>query len=457
MSSPSVQRLIRPCVISESLLSCPNSPNLSISSRGEVHTNGAFDSHEGSGGSLSDFHEYDSIRTAQPKGPRKKTNFIYEQAIPSPSLPHRALRQDSESPWSRSSSSSSSSTDDSSPKRGRTHLSMFVVFLILVIFVISIAALGLVILTINGAFGPKCVCSDEGNFGSPNTGMSGDVTVQSLLRRIENLEKNMLTMKAKMQSRDSLVQKQENQVKFLQNQVSAQGRIINETAPKVDSVDCSTEKNLTTEIKLLNKTANALKNSDDELTSAVNGLRQNHTLAKQTTYRLAVSVKQLQLHVQELRNLSARAENLERGYVQITSVINSLQAVNGAQNASHQALQSGYNRLENSITAVNAILKNKLNSSAAANFSSCEHRMIEGAPSTSGSGALSSVSYHEPPNRRVLGIACSTDFAEEYKLAPQTVKGLYRCSCSGLSQPAQIINQKKIKCYLHLWECQIND
>lgn len=452
MYSPSVQRLIRPCVISGSLSSCPNSPNLSISSRGEVHTNGAFDSHEGSG----DFHEYDSIRTAQPKGPRKKTNFIYEQAIPSPSLPHRALRQVSESPSSRSSSSSSSSADDSSPKRGGTRLSLFVVFLILVIFAISVAALGLVILTINGAFGPKCVCTDEGDFRSPNTGMSNGVTVQSLLRRIQDLEKNMSMMKEKMQTReravDSLVEKQQNQVKFLQNQVSVQGRIINETASrpsKVDSVDCSTEKNLTTEIELLNKTVNALKNSNDALISAVTGLRQNHTLGKQTTDRLAVNVKQLQSRFQKLKNLSARAENLERGYVQITSVINSLQAVNDAQNASHGALQSGFNRLENSITAVNAILKTKLNSSAAADFNSCEYQMIE---ESSTSGALSSVSYREPPNKRVLGIACSTDFALDYKLAPKTVDGLYLCSCSGSSNS----HAKKTKCYLHLWQCQIN-
>ncbi len=80
--------------------------------------------------------------------------------------------------------------------------------------------------------------------------------------------------------------------------------------------------------------------------------------------RLAVNVTQLESHVQELRkisnNISNRAASLEKGYNQMNSLMRTLQAVNSAQNASHQDLQSVQNRLRDSLNAVNATLFDKV-------------------------------------------------------------------------------------------------
>lgn len=461
MSSMSAQRMNYltgpPCVTSGSLRSCAssNSSILSTPSRSEVHINGAFDlGADSSGESLCDHHEYASIKTVPAVGPRRKTNYIYEQAMPSPSLP-LCKRQTNESVSDRSSRASSSSSD-TLPKKEGTYLSKFMVVIILVILAVSVAALVLVILTIFGTLGPKCGCTEEEKLRSSNAETSG-VSVQSLLRRIQVLERNMLAMKAKMEARDSavdiFVERHENQVKFLQKQVSVQGRLINETASTVAFVNCSSEKKLSAEIKLLNKSVNALKNNFIEFKSTVSELRENEILVRLIRDRLTANVTQLQSRVQELRksseNVSSRAGSLERGYARMNIEMKTLQAVNGAQNSSQKALLSGYKLLEDSMATINATLSNKLDSEAAGNFNSCEHRMIKGTKVSS--GATASVSYTEPSDKRVMGITCSTDHAKEYKLESKK-KGYYECTCSGVSD-ASI---KSIHCFLHLWECPIN-
>lgn len=459
MSSMSAQRMNYltgpPCVISGSLRSCAssNSSILSTPSKSEVHINGAFDlGADSSGESLCDHHEYASIKTIPAVGPRRKTNYVYEQAMPSPSLPlHK--REINESVSDRSSRASSSSAD-TLPKKEGTYLSKFMVVIILVILAVSVAALVLVILTIFGTLGPKCGCTEQEKLRSSNA-----ETVQSLLRRIQVLERNMLAIKTKMEARDSavdiFVERHEKQVKFLQKQVSVQGRLINETASTAAFVNCSSQKKLSTEIKLLNKSVNALKNNVSEFKSTVSELRENEILVRLIRDRLTANVTQLQSRVQELRksseNVSSRAWSLERGYARMNTEVKTLQAVNDAQNATHEALLSGYKLLEDSMAMINVTLSTKLDSEAAGNFNSCEYRMIKGAPSSPGSGAFASASYTEPPDKRVMGVTCSSDYAKEYKLEPLKKKGYYQCTCR-----EGVTSKTSIHCFLHLWECPIN-
>lgn len=124
------------------------------------------------------------------------------------------------------------------------------------------------------------------------------------------------------------------------------------------------EKKLDTEFKQLNKSVKELSNSDNKITSTVDELRKNQILTKRMNERLVVNVTQLESHVQELRktsnNISNRAASLEKGYTQMNNLIKTLQAINGAQNASHQDLRSMHNRLRDSINAVNATLADKV-------------------------------------------------------------------------------------------------
>ena len=124
------------------------------------------------------------------------------------------------------------------------------------------------------------------------------------------------------------------------------------------------EKKLDTEFKQLNESVKGLKNDDNKLTSAVNELRRNEIRTKRMNERLAINVTQLESHVQELRktsnNISNRAASLEKGYTQMNNLMKTLQAINGAQNASHQDIQSIHNRLRDSLTAVNATLFDKV-------------------------------------------------------------------------------------------------
>lgn len=124
------------------------------------------------------------------------------------------------------------------------------------------------------------------------------------------------------------------------------------------------EKKLDTEFKLLNESVKELNKNDNELTSSVNVLRQNQILTNRMSERLAINVTQLESRVQELRktsnNMSSRAASLENGYTQMNNLMGALQAINGAQNASHQDLQSMHKRLIDSLTAVNATLNDKV-------------------------------------------------------------------------------------------------
>ena len=277
----------------------------------------------------------------------------------------------------------------------------------------------------------------------------GSVSVQNLLRAIQDLEKSVKSlkdMKTEMEDRqnatNSLVTKLENQVGSLQKQVSKQAKLLNKTANKVAFVDGSAEQKLDTKIKNLN----------NELTSKVNELRQNHSQAKIISNLLTANVLQLNSSVQELKafsgNVSTRTGNLEQRYAQVSTVIKTLTEVNEAQNSTHEALRLYLTTLKNSIVTVNATLnKEKLGSA-------CEHNFITGTPVSSGAGVDASVSYNQRPGYQVVGIACSTDYAQEFKLnSPQ--KGLYECTCRGIAHSAANINPSVIHCKMHVWECPI--
>ena len=124
------------------------------------------------------------------------------------------------------------------------------------------------------------------------------------------------------------------------------------------------EKKLDTEFKQLNKSVKELNNNDNKLTSAVNELRQNQMQTEGMNRRLAINVTQLESHVRGLRkasnNISNRAASLEKGYTQMNNLMKTLQTINGAQNASHQDIQSMHNRLRDSLTTVNATLFDKV-------------------------------------------------------------------------------------------------
>lgn len=124
------------------------------------------------------------------------------------------------------------------------------------------------------------------------------------------------------------------------------------------------EKKLDTELRLLNNSVKALNKSDGELTSAINELRQNQILANGTRRRLAVNVTQLESRVQELkkssRNMNIRAGNLERRYAQMNTSIETVQVVNGAQNATQDELLFLYNSVKDSVMRVNATLSAKV-------------------------------------------------------------------------------------------------
>ena len=124
------------------------------------------------------------------------------------------------------------------------------------------------------------------------------------------------------------------------------------------------EKKLDTEFKQLNKSVKELNNNDVKLTSTVNELRENQIRTEKMSKRLYINITQLDSDVHELRknsrNVSNRVASLEKGYTQMDSLMKTLQAINGAQNASHQDLQSINNRLRDSLTAVNTTLTNKV-------------------------------------------------------------------------------------------------
>lgn len=421
-----------PCGYSGSLRSIGSNNSSVISYLGEVHSNPTFDSAEHSEDSSSERHEYDSIANRTNAGPRRKRNLLYEEMRPSPTLP---LRSKHTTESDRSSRGSSTSSADSVPKKGDTPISKTALYtLLLTILAISLAALALVVLIIAGPLKPKCGCTESGSTSPPLTEM-GSVSVQNLLRTIDEMED-------RQNATNSLVTKLENQVGSLQKQVSKQAKLLNKTANKVAFVDGSAEQKLDTKIKNLN----------NELTSKVNELRQNHSQAKIISNLLTANVLQLNSSVQELKafsgNVSTRTGNLEQRYAQVSTVIKTLTEVNEAQNSTHEALRLYLTTLKNSIVTVNATLnKEKLGSA-------CEHNFITGTPVSSGAGVDASVSYNQRPGYQVVGMACSTDYAQEFKLnSPQ--KGLYECTCRGIAHSAANINPSVIHCKMHVWECPI--
>ena len=112
---------------------------------------------------------------------------------------------------------------------------------------------------------------------------------------------------------------------------------------------------LNKELRLLNESVKALNNSNGELT-------------EQTTERLAVNVTQLESRVQELKkfsnNMTSIAGSLERGYTQMNTLMKTLEAVNGAQNASQDNLWSFYNSLNDALATVNATMNDQVRLSA---------------------------------------------------------------------------------------------
>ena len=126
------------------------------------------------------------------------------------------------------------------------------------------------------------------------------------------------------------------------------------------------EKKLDNGFKLLKTSVKKLNKSDGELWSTINELRQHQILTKRMSERLALNVTQLESSVHELKksssNVSSRAGSLERGYTQMNTLMKTLQAVNGAQNVSHEHLQSLYKRLSGSLVTVNSTLNDMVRS-----------------------------------------------------------------------------------------------
>lgn len=124
------------------------------------------------------------------------------------------------------------------------------------------------------------------------------------------------------------------------------------------------EKKLDTEFKQLNNSVKDLNKNDKEIISTVNELRQNQILTERMNERLAVNVTELETRVQGLSktnsNISSSVARLEKGYTEMNNLMKALQAVDGAQNASHQDLQSMHNRLKESLTTVNATMNEKV-------------------------------------------------------------------------------------------------
>lgn len=404
-------------------------------------------------------HDYDSITSAFSTGSRRKANGLYESTtpIPSPSLPprHPKHKKANEAISHRSSRSSTSLSKGSSHKKGGLCVNKLAVFFMLVTFVVSAAALSFVVLMILGIYGPKCECVQvEESVKPPQTAHSGSDKMQTLQRRIEYLEKTTEAMRAEINEN---LNARSDDFDSLQNRLSFQERLLNETAQKADLERPTSEPNtVIAEIELMNKSINALKTSDSELKTTVNKLKKNYVLMKGMTDLLLANLTSLQTQAQRLRNsssdLNSRTRTLQLGYAHMTSVMKSLEHVNDLQNMSFESLQYDYSRLESVLRSVNATL------SAAADFSTCEHRMIEGTPVSPGSSACAVASYKEPQGKRVMGITCSTDHALDHKLDVSPKKGFYLCKCSGLSERATKLTPKPktVKCFLNLWECQIN-
>ena len=387
----------------------------------ELPSNSDFDSTQQGGGSSYGRHATDI-------GPREETH-LFDKQTPPPYLPLSA-KEITEPVYDRL-------------YRGGMYLSKSILVIILVIFTVSVSALVLGTLIATGTLKPKCAFTEEDKVRFSSS-RKNDTLVPSLLRSIQDLHANLWEMRGKVEATNS-------RVKFLEKQVYLHGGLINETERKAAFVSGF-------DMEQLNKSVNALKNSESELKSMLSELQQNHSLVGLTSSGLADNVTKLQSRVEELRksnsNLSSRAGSMERAVVHMSTELQMLQTVYDAQNASHNALQFEYKRLEASIAAVNATLNNKLSRGEAADFKSCVHRRISGTAVAVGGAALTTAEYREPSDKRAIGITCSTDYARHYILKLPS-KGLYICECRGVSPAASHLNPSLMQCFLHVWECPI--
>lgn len=71
--------------------------------------------------------------------------------------------------------------------------------------------------------------------------------------------------------------------------------------------------------------------------------------------------------------------------------------------------------------------------------------------------AATKVILTEPTDKRIVGVTCSTDFAQLYileaEIVPSTNKQVYRCECYGNQGSAGTI--KSIQCFMHYWLCPL--
>lgn len=133
-------------------------------------------------------------------------------------------------------------------------------------------------------------------------------------------------------------------------------------------------------------------------------------------------------------------------------VMKSFEYVNDLQNMFFEFFQYDYSCLESVLRLVNVILF------VVVDFSMCEYRMIEGIFVFLGSSVCVVVFYKELQGKCVMGIMCLIDYVFDYKLDVLLKKGFYLCKCSGLFERVIkfILKLKIVKCFLNLWECQIN-
>ncbi|XP_015779427.1 PREDICTED: uncharacterized protein LOC107357303 isoform X3 [Acropora digitifera] len=442
----------------------------SFSSR-NVITNAAYDyvdSDYGSTGYGNDYEELPNVRNEAKATsvPRKKTNDLYE----SPQS-HRK-RQITE--CSDDSIPSAMSTEIIQVKRD-TCLNKLILFLILAV---SVAALVLVILVILNIIGPKCSCS-QGNAMTPGNQpihepRTAKMTAgQSPEDMIAHLKKRLSAMKVKMETRqrvvDIFVTNYEKQIKILNAHVSAQGRRINETANKVAAVDGvwmnmsntrkAFESKLDSEFRLINKSMKTLSDSDTDLAALINELKVNQTITDGMRKRLSVNVSQIELRVQELRNSSnnvkRRVEKLKRGYAHVNASILALESKAVTQNASYNNLRYLYDNLAGSLSTVNSTYHHSkiVGAPPRQGFKDCLHKKVDGTPGTVTLGvAYSSADYKTPTFKQAVGVTCSTDYAAHVRLGSRS-PGLYNCECRNVSPVFTPPIRKKMRCFLHVWEC----
>ncbi|XP_027041434.1 collectin-12-like [Pocillopora damicornis] len=71
--------------------------------------------------------------------------------------------------------------------------------------------------------------------------------------------------------------------------------------------------------------------------------------------------------------------------------------------------------------------------------------------------AATKVILTEPTDKRIVGVTCSTDFAQLYileaEIAPSTNKQVYRCECYG--NQGNVGTIKSIQCFMHYWLCPL--